>query len=174
MHGQHHPDLGHEPARSRQIAVVHSPNIFSRALTRSTAVRPLYIRSNFFVAAATPETAARSTSRGTRTVLPYDFPRCKSSTSGTPSPRASPGSGTSASRARARGRCTPSGVAREVRSPYHNNRLSLPPCTRRSRCRRGPATSVRARSATGPHLDQRRDPFVGEQSWTSSLSAALS
>src|SRR5262245_56068991 len=49
-------------------------NSFSRALTRSTAVRPLYIRSNFLVARGNAGNRLRSTSRGTRTVLPYDLP----------------------------------------------------------------------------------------------------
>src|SRR5206468_8926454 len=49
-------------------------NSFNRALTRSTAVRPLYIRSNFFVARGSAGNRLRSTPRGTRTVLPYDFP----------------------------------------------------------------------------------------------------
>ena len=49
-------------------------NTFKRALTRSTAVRPLYIRSNFFVARGSDGNRLGSTSRGTRTVLPYDLP----------------------------------------------------------------------------------------------------
>src|SRR5262249_27209203 len=48
--------------------------IFNRALTRSTAVRPLYSRSNFLVARGNSGNRLRSTSRGTRTVLPYDLP----------------------------------------------------------------------------------------------------
>src|SRR5262249_49884941 len=48
--------------------------IFKRALTRSTAVRPLDSRSNFFVARGSAGKRLRSTSRGTRTVLPYDWP----------------------------------------------------------------------------------------------------
>ena len=47
---------------------------FSRALTRSTAVRPLYIRSNFFVARGNDGNRLGSTPRGTRTVLPYVLP----------------------------------------------------------------------------------------------------
>src|SRR5262249_29973347 len=49
-------------------------NTFNRALTRSTAVRPLYSRPNFLVARGGDGNRLRSTARGTRTVLPYDLP----------------------------------------------------------------------------------------------------
>src|SRR5215472_2083963 len=49
-------------------------NSFSRALTRSTAVRPLYIRSNFLVARGSDGNRLGSVACGTRTVLPYDLP----------------------------------------------------------------------------------------------------
>ena len=48
--------------------------ILSRAFTRSTAVRPLYSRSNFFVARGNEGKRRMSISCGTRTVRPYDFP----------------------------------------------------------------------------------------------------
>ncbi len=47
-------------------------NIFSRAFTRSTAVRPLYRRSNFFVARGNDGKRRRSISLGTRTVRNND------------------------------------------------------------------------------------------------------
>src|SRR5262249_32868452 len=49
-------------------------NTFSRALTRSTAVRPLYSRSNFLVARGSDGNRLGSVACGTRTVLPYDLP----------------------------------------------------------------------------------------------------
>src|SRR5947209_4627273 len=61
------PDLGlgvREPPPTRA----------PRAPTRSTAVRPSYIRSNFFVARGNAGNRLGSTPRGTRTVLPYVLP----------------------------------------------------------------------------------------------------
>src|SRR3954470_16927952 len=49
-------------------------NTFNRALTRSTDVRPLYIRSNFLVARGSDGNRRGSIARSTRTVLPYDLP----------------------------------------------------------------------------------------------------
>ncbi len=53
MHHQDHPQQGKKPAAARQVPVVGPPENFSRPITRSTAVRPLYNRSNFFVACGT-------------------------------------------------------------------------------------------------------------------------
>jgi len=48
-------------------------NTFSRAFTRSTAVRPQYNRSNFFVARGIAGNRRKSISRGTRTGRPFRY-----------------------------------------------------------------------------------------------------
>ena len=54
-------------------------NIFSRALIRSTLVRPLYNRSNCFVARGMGGKRRRSISCLTRIVSPYFFPALQTS-----------------------------------------------------------------------------------------------
>ena len=74
VHRQDHTHLGHEAHEPVTLPSSRPQNNFNRALIRSTAVRPLYIRSNFLVARGSAGNRLRSTSRGTRTVLPYDLP----------------------------------------------------------------------------------------------------
>ena len=51
MHQHHHPDVGVEAPCPHHVAVVHPPeDLQPRVMPRSTAVRPLYSRSNCFVA----------------------------------------------------------------------------------------------------------------------------
>ena len=138
-------------------------NTFNRALTRSTAVRPLYIRSNFLVARGSDGNRRGSTSRGTRTVLPYDLPALQIFDIGHSQPSCFAGqryfsvsrSGfvTDVGHLVSHGRFAhfiitidcPVFVVHDVRGAVvarqHPLRLGLPQC---------------------PHLDQRRDPFAGE------------
>jgi hypothetical protein len=84
VHRQHHAHLCREPSRTRQIAVIHTPERLQscvNSLHRGPAlVNPL----EFLVASGRAGNLRRCYSRGTRTVLPYALPACKPLTSGTP------------------------------------------------------------------------------------------
>ena len=146
MHHHHDPDLCNEPPRARQVPIVHSPENLQPGVDSFHAPSVPYTSAQIsWLLAAGPGTAA-----GRAHGVPAQFcrmtcPHCRSSTWGSPSPRAWPDSGTSTSDARAQSQCRTSCAAWVFRSLYHNNILCLLRRRRCSRSHHGQAATVPAR-----------------------------